>query len=202
MTFEELRIAAQKIYKEVLTAEEERKNDKTIERLAELYNEAYVDEKRRERDTEFREFVAERADALKATAVSVIAEKRLTVEKMLVTPPTPEQLNLLTAIQLRGADVSKTEFYNLVAQLTPNYQAAKTLQALAEKSGAHITLPERCDYEDLKAHLDWTENYLNERIHSLRNFTTTRALHPFDRLFFGEGWRDPHYDTHAVALFD
>lgn len=36
MTFEELRIAAQKIYKEVLAADEERKNDKTIERLAEL----------------------------------------------------------------------------------------------------------------------------------------------------------------------
>lgn len=47
MTFEELRAEAQKAYKEVLAADEERKNDKTIARLSELYVESYVNEKRR-----------------------------------------------------------------------------------------------------------------------------------------------------------
>lgn len=44
MTFEELRAEAQKAYKEVLAADEERKNDKTIARLSELYVESYVNE--------------------------------------------------------------------------------------------------------------------------------------------------------------
>ena len=78
MTFEELRAEAQKAYKEVLAADEERKNDKTIARLSELYVESYVNEKRRERDAAFREYVISRVEELRELVSSVITEKGLT----------------------------------------------------------------------------------------------------------------------------
>ena len=194
MTFEELRAEAQKAYKEVLAADEERKNDKTIARLSELYVESYVNEKRRERDAAFREYVISRVEELRELVSSVITEKRNGLDKMLSTPPTSEQLSLLTALQVRGEDISEGELRNLADQFMPNYQAVKALQTISKKNGVH--------YEALQAALNWTENYLSERLCGLRNFTAPRNLHAFDRLFFGEGWRDPHYDSHAVNLFD
>ena len=70
MTFEELRAEAQKAYKEVLAADEERKNDKTIARLSELYVESYVNEKRRERDAAFREYVISCVEELRTRFLS------------------------------------------------------------------------------------------------------------------------------------
>lgn len=107
MTFEELRAEAQKAYKEVLAADEERKNDKTIARLSELYVESYVNEKRRERDAAFREYVISCVEELRELVSSVITEKRNGLDKMLSTPPTSEQLSLLTALQVRGEDISE-----------------------------------------------------------------------------------------------
>ena len=202
MTFEELRAEAQKAYKEVLAADEERKNDKTIARLSELYVESYVNEKRRERDAAFREYVISCVEELRELVSSVITEKRNGLDKMLSTPPTSEQLSLLTALQVRGEDISEGELRNLADQFMPNYQAVKALQTISKKNGVHFALPEKCDYEALQAALNWTENYMSERLCGLRNFTAPRNLHAFDRLFFGEGWRDPHYDSHAVNLFD
>lgn len=128
MTFEELRAEAQKAYKEVLAADEERKNDKTIARLSELYVESYVNEKRRERDAAFREYVISCVEELRELVSSVITEKRNGLDKMLSTPPTSEQLSLLTALQVRGEDISEGELRNLADQFMPNYQAVKALQ--------------------------------------------------------------------------
>lgn len=133
MTFEELRAEAQKAYKEVLAADEERKNDKTIARLSELYVESYVNEKRRERDAAFREYVISRVEELRELVSSVITEKRNGLDKMLSTPPTSEQLSLLTALQVRGEDISEGELRNLADQFMPNYQAVKALQTISKK---------------------------------------------------------------------
>lgn len=81
MTFEELRAEAQKAYKEVLAADEERKNDKTIARLSELYVESYVNEKRRERDAAFREYVISCVEELRELVSSVITESEMGLTK-------------------------------------------------------------------------------------------------------------------------
>ena len=138
MTFEELRAEAQKAYKEVLAADEERKNDKTIARLSELYVESYVNEKRRERDAAFREYVISCVEELRELVSSVITEKRNGLDKMLSTPPTSEQLSLLTALQVRGEDISEGELRNLADQFMPNYQAVKALQTISKKNGVHL----------------------------------------------------------------
>ena len=138
MTFEELRAEAQKAYKEVLAADEERKNDKTIARLSELYVESYVNEKRRERDAAFREYVISCVEELRELVSSVITEKRNGLDKMLSTPPTSEQLSLLTALQVRGEDISEGELRNLADQFMPNYQAVKALQTISKKNGVHV----------------------------------------------------------------
>ena len=200
MTFADLRAYGQALYKDSLADREA--FDKVIAEMKGVYEPAYILKKQAELEKTRLEALRERADYLKAKADELIAEKRADLEKMLSTPPTNEQTNLLNAISLRGAEVEESEYRSIADQLAPNYQALKALQAIAQKNGKRLPLPARYDYQVLTENLDWTEKYLADRIRGLRYFTTSRKADFYDRLFFGEGWDDNVYSGHAIELFD
>lgn len=131
MTFADLRAYGQALYKDSLADREA--FDKVIVEMKGVYEPAYILKKQAELEKTRLEALRERADSLKAKADELIAEKRADLEKMLSTPPTNEQTNLLNAISLRGAEVEESEYRSIADQLAPNYQALKALQAIAQK---------------------------------------------------------------------
>lgn len=200
MTFAGLRAYGQALYKDSLADRED--FDKIIAEMNGVYEPAYILKKQTELENTRVEALRERADSLKEKADELIAEKRAYLEKMLSTPPTEEQTNLLNALSIRGAEVEEAEYRSIADQLAPNYQALKSLQAIAQKNGKHVPLPDKYDYQVLTEKLDWTEKYLADRIRGLRSFITERKADFYDRLFFKDGYRDNVYSDHAIDLFD
>lgn len=166
MKFTEFRVKAQEVYKAMLEADAKRNECKqgTKATIGRIYVQSYVDEQCKAVDEKFRAFVVEQADELKALASEVVAEHREKLEKALSVAPTAEQLNLLTALQLRD-DISKEELNSIAGQLGTNFQAIKALQSIAKKKGVNMHLPEKYDYETSKDNLDKAEKYLSERIY-------------------------------------
>lgn len=200
MTFTELRAYGQALYKESLSDREA--FDKTISDMKGIYEPSYILKVQAELDRTRLDALRVRADSLKEKANALIAEQRAVLEKMLSTPPTNEQTNLLNAISLRGAGVEEAEYKSIADQLIPNYQALKALQSIAQKNGKRVVLPLQYDYQILTDRLNWTEKYLSERIKGLRYFTTARNADFYDRLFFGDGWQDNLYTSNAIEVFD
>lgn len=194
MKFTEFRVKAQDVYKAVLEADAKRNECKqdTKTTIGRIYVQSYVDEQCKAVDEKFSAFVVEQADELKALASEVIAEHREKLEKALSVAPTAEQLNLLTALQLRD-DISEGELNSIAGQLGTNFQAIKALQSIAKKKGVNMHLPEKYDYETSKDNLDKAEKYLSERIYNLRNYRSKMQLDFYDRMFFGEGGYDNFY---------
>ena len=114
MKFTEFRVKAQDVYKAVLEADAKRNECKqdTKTTIGRIYVQSYVDEQCKAVDEKFSAFVVEQADELKALASEVIAEHREKLEKALSVAPTAEQLNLLTALQLRD-DIGEGELNSI-----------------------------------------------------------------------------------------
>ena len=201
MKFTEFRVKAQDVYKAVLEADAKRNECKqdTKTTIGRIYVQSYVDEQCKAVDEKFSAFVVEQADELKALASEVIAEHREKLEKALSVAPTAEQLNLLTALQLRD-DISEEELNSIAGQLGTNFQAIKAMQSIAKKKGVNMHLPEKYDYETSKDNLDKAEKYLSERIYNLRNYRSKMQLDFYDRMFFGEGGYDNFYDAYTAEL--
>ena len=201
MKFTEFRVKAQDVYKAVLEADAKRNECKqdTKTTIGRIYVQSYVDEQCKAVDEKFSAFVVEQADELKALASEVIAEHREKLEKALSVAPTAEQLNLLTALQLRD-DISEGELNSIAGQLGTNFQAIKALQSIAKKKGVNMHLPEKYDYETSKDNLDKAEKYLSERIYNLRNYRSKMQLDFYDRMFFGEGGYDNFHDAYTAEL--
>lgn len=201
MKFTEFRVKAQEVYKAVLEADAKRNECKqgTKATIGRIYVQSYVDEQCKAVDEKFTAFVVKQADELKTLASEVVAEHREKLEKSLAAAPTAEQLNLLTALQLRD-DISKEELNSIAGQLGTNFQAIKALQSIAKKKGVNMHLPEKYDYETSKDNLDKAEKYLSERIYNLRNYRSKMQLDFYDRMFFGEGSNDGFYSAYTAEL--
>lgn len=129
-----------------------------------------------------------------------IATKRENISAMCVAPPTQEQLNLLSALQLRGKSITENEFLQLAPKLMTNYNAINALRGLAATCGYTLTLPASHDYEKIMESMDWAENYLNARVN---DFAQPWSAMSFDgRAFFGEGWDDVNYREYATNILD
>ena len=198
-TFTELRKYGQTLFNEIVAEKE--KQDKAIEEMKEIYAPAYILTKQQEFNAALYEFSQNHANRFKEAADSIFREKREYVEKMLATAPTTEQTNLLTALQLRGADIDNDELRRIAPQLMSNYQAVKALQSIAQTHDMRVPLPPRCDYQVLSDGLNWAEKYVADRIHDMRNYTGMRNMHPWSRYFFGD-YNDHLYIEHTVELFD
>lgn len=175
----------------VVAAIEERKN---------IYAPEYREKLIKEATADFEKKAVELCAAFTNTVTAAIANKKRNLNEMITTPPTQEQVNLLTSLQMRRKNLEESEILHLAPMLVGNYNAFKTLQVIALESGFTLTVPTSLDYEKLGRAVEWSEKYLNERI---TDFTQPwRQMSPIGRCFFGAEWEDNMYLEQAVQVLD
>lgn len=127
-------------------------------------------------------------------------EQKRNLNEMITAPPTQEQINLLTSLQMRRKGLTMGELLHIAPMFAGNYNAFKTLQVIALESGFSLTISNSLDYEELVRTVEWSEKYLNERI---TDFTLPwRQMSPTGRYFFGAEWEDRVYFEQAVQVLD
>ncbi len=175
----------------VVAAIEERKN---------IYAAEYREKLIKAETAEFEKRAVELCAAFTNTVTAAIANKKRNLNEMITTPPTQEQVNLLTSLQMRRKNLEESEILRLAPMLVGNYNAFKTLQVIALESGFKLTVPDSLDYERLGRAVEWSEKYLNERI---TDFTLPwKQMSPTGRCFFGAEWDDIMYREQAVEILD
>lgn len=167
---------------------------------SDMYAESYKSKLIAEAEEKFAYTRKEIISEYNALIQSVIEKKRTNINKMCATPPSQEQLNLLTSLQMRSKHLTEDEVLRIAPQLATNYNAIKALQVIAEDSHIHIVLPNQLDYASLLRGLEWTESYLFAR--GLDLDTEWSKMNPLGRLFFGKEWNDNVYSQNAVEMFD
>lgn len=200
MTFAQVRTEGQRLYKE--TAEAVSKKEAALQKIVDMkvYRDDYITRARAETEKEISDLWASAGGAFQIIVKDTIFEKREVLKKMLSTPPTTDQLNLLNTLQLDNGQPSKAEAEAVAAALADNYRASHALQGILEKAGFTLRLAPTCDYAALTDALNQVEAYLKDRAHELKNFTCWRNAHPWFRLFFGEEWEDGVYSPNAELL--
>lgn len=164
------------------------------------YSQEYRQKKNQELIAEFEENTTNIVAKFRNLANKTITAKREKLDDMLSTPPTQEQLNLLTSLRLRKANLTIGEIQRIALKLMDNYNAVKSLQAVALESGFSLILPLALDYEKLVNSLEWTEKYINDRCDDISR--PWRQMSPFGRLFFGTGWGDNLYEGNSIDILD
>lgn len=198
MKFSELQNEAQKIYTKLRAESERVRSEK--ENIRERYSQKTASDMCVEVDTTFKAFANACADEFNSKVEACLSFQRATVEKACAEPPTTEQVNLLSALQMRAEMVSENELASLVSALAPNYQAVTVLQALAKKSGKRLHLSDKYNFDALNTALSEVEPYLRERVQNLRDFRQHVPGAVFNP-FFVEGYHDPIFDRY-VSMFE
>lgn len=180
-----------KIYDGIVAEIEEQKN---------VYAPEYREKLIKEATAEFEKKAVELSTAFINTVNVAIANKKRNLNEMIVTPPTQEQVNLLTSLQMRRKNLEESEILLLAPLLSGNYNAFKTLQVIALESGFTLAVPPSLDYDRLVRAVEWSEKYLNERA---TDFTLPwRQMSPTGRYFFGAEWEDHVYLEQAIEILD
>lgn len=165
-----------------------------------IYSQEYMQQLKKEENTTFEVKAAEIRSKFEEVVNAALVGKKSNINKMLTTPPTQEQLNLLTAIQMRRKELNEGEISHIAPMLVGNYNAFKSLQSLALDSGFNLESPVFLDYEKLSSAIEWSEKYLSERI---ADFTLPwRQMSPMGRYFFGAEWEDTFYNENAISVLD
>ena len=169
-------------------------------RKTKLYSEEGITELCRRLDDKFKEEAATIQSAFRDDINKVISYKRTNLDKMISTAPTQDQLNLLSALQIRKDSLSSGEVYKIATSLLDNYNALSALRTIAKSAGIDVTIPSGLNYEDLSRSLKWTEEYLNGRCDDI--VVKWRKMTPFGRLFFGREWNDNLFEDNAISVLD
>ena len=180
-------------------------------RSSEIYHEKYIQNKESEFKNKENAVISECVAEVKEAAKKVVATKKEAIGKMITTPPTQEQMNLLQSLQMQGKGLSATEINAIFPELASNYRALKTLQTIAQSVGFSVSLPAQYDYEELSRNLARAEAYLAERISDLAKPVSEWGI--ASDCFFGpvkynlsaeewekQRWNDPHYSAFSEIL--
>lgn len=167
---------------------------------SDMYSQSYKQKLIAEAEEKFADTRKDIISEYNALIQSVLEKKRININKMCATPPSQEQLNLLTSLQIRSKHLTEDEVLRIAPQLATNYNAIKALQVVAEDSHIHIALPEQLNYESLLHSIEWAESYLSAR--GLDLDTEWSKMNPLGRMFFGKEWNDGVYSKNAVEMLD
>lgn len=199
-----LRKKGQDLYSEVAAKrlETEKSKEATIAsaRKSRLYSEEGIKELCKKLDAKLDEEALEIQSSFRDSVKKVISHKRERLDKMISTAPTPEQLNLLSSLQIRKESLLPGEVYKIATSFLGNYNALSALCSIAKEAGINVMLPPGMDYEKLNQSLKWTEEYLNGRCEDLAR--EWRKMTPFGRLFFGTEWNDNLFEDNAISILD
>lgn len=132
------------------------------------YTPQYIGKQREKLDKEYQNAIDAAVDGAKKTIKDLIAEKYKLLNQMLLEPPTPEQMSLLQAIQMRGNNISKGELTKILPYFYRNFQAMKILETISIAAGKRIRIPLDGDVMDLFGLLDRGGEYLLQAADALK----------------------------------
>ena len=208
-TFAEIRKYAIEQYSRI--AEKQGEVDAAYEKMAgmKIYTPEYLAKIKKAGEAEVAAVRADAAANLEAVVKLTLAEKKTALEKMNGTSPSTEQMNLLTALQMRGNSITPDEIKSIAVQLSGNYMALHALQGIANNAGHRLQIPVQSDYQELTEALKWTEKYLYTAIADMKNTTHYRQMNLNSRCFFDvyggadDGAHDDlNYKATAIDILD
>lgn len=164
------------------------------------YSESYIKDLCDKLDEEFRKKATEIQASFRESIDKVLSHKRESLVKMASTAPTQEQLNLLSALQIRKNSLTPAEIYRIATAFLGNYNALASLRSVAKEAKIDVQLPPGMDIEKTSQSLEWVEKYLNERCDDI--IRDWRQMSPFGRLFFGTEWEDNLYEENGIDILD
>jgi hypothetical protein len=131
-----------------------------IDDLSSTWSAAVIEKKRKALNDEFDNLAKSIEKSVRNDITTLVRAKKEAFADMLATPPTTDQLNLISALRMRGDSVSTLELTLIMPSLFGNYQAMANLQALGVQSGNNITLPVQLDCRTMFENLNNAEEYL------------------------------------------
>jgi hypothetical protein len=124
------------------------------------------------------------------------------VEKMISTPPTDNQIALLSSLNMRK-NISPAELELVAKTVASNYQATRILSDIAASQGCYLSMPIR-SVDEINDAIEKTCSYLNDAIDYID--TPYREITPSKKFFFAvdtdhnENIGDPHFTAQAQIL--
>lgn len=161
--------------------------DKAVKAAREKYQGEYLTDHIAAANTDFENAVKVAADKLESDLQDVLDSKRRAWNRA-NNPPTAEMINLLTALQMRGNDLTDGEIVATIEKLNDNAVALRSLKSICKKAG--VTLPSfvGTDPDEFDQNMKQAEEYARNGITSLA--TATSDLKYLELLFWskpGEG---------------
>lgn len=208
-TFAEVREYAKEQYARI--AKKQAEVDAAYEKMVnmKIYTPEYLQKIKKEGETAVADVRADAAANLEAVVKLTIAAKKTALEKMLTAAPSTEQTNILSSLQLQGNKITPDEIKSIAAQLSGNYRALHSLEAIAGRAGHRLHLPIQYDYQTLREALKWTEKYLNTVIADMRRSKHYREMNFDSRCFLDvyggagtEAHEDMKYKANAIDILD
>ena len=132
-----------------------------------VYTSSKIRKERQKIDEEWQAEKEEIISGAKQDVEEMIAGKFRKLDAMLTEAPTPQQYDLLRAIQMRGANISRGELMKVLPYFFTNYQGMKILETIARASGHNIMIPISGDVMDLYGELDRAGQYLLGAVNEL-----------------------------------
>lgn len=123
------------------------------------WNSAYAHSQRIEAEKAYQQSAESICKGLEKDVNDFVIEKTQKIDEMLVTPPSPDQLNLLSALSLRGRNISRVELVRIVPSMLANYHALRILQNIGASAGCVIHLPQGADAVEMLSSLEEIESY-------------------------------------------
>lgn len=200
LSMSSLRETGQSICIEILLLRDEKREAIDKYQKSGKYAQDFIQKKVAEIEAEYKPQFEELVGKFRIEVEKTIANKKARLDNMVSAPPTQEQLNLLTALQMRGKNISIGEIQRIAVNLADNYQAFISLKNIADNLGMRLMVPEQFDYESIQKSISWSEKYLMDRVHDLS--LPWEQMNAYGRMFFGTGWNDGMYEQNAIAILD
>jgi hypothetical protein len=173
---------------------------KEISALSKEYNPSTIAGEQRELRTNLNSAIEE----VKKTARDLITEcataERNRVNKMVGTPPTQEQLSLLSSLSMRK-NISDSELAIIAESVADNYQATRILSDIAKAQGCYLSAPIR-EIDDMTDAIDKSADYLTRATEYID--TPMKQIPESRRFFFRINPKEPQtiYDPHFTEFSD
>ncbi len=133
--------------------------EKQIKEAGRNYMPGYVEQQRKTLLAKQNELFNKVVAGLRQEVKELSDNKREKVRKMVQTAPTAEQLNLLSALNMRD-NLTAIELQSIVPAFFGSYQSLRNLETIATKNGITLKLPVQMDARTMFEEISKAEEYL------------------------------------------
>ena len=143
------------------------KLDKETKEITATYSPKVAQERIMEKKASFEKDIKVLQNKLRESLAPVKPAKEEALQKYVLTPPTPEQINLINTIKLRGVEnIEDTEWSMFISALSGNYQSSQILATIAKEGGREF-IPPIISLQDAEEEINLAESWLLEAIDNL-----------------------------------